>query len=120
MMEQIPRVVQVVTTGQRPKLRTPVGTYEFHGIASKLFGGYGPYRRTGDFDMSTPEKTLFDTLYFSARKGRRFAFLPELDLPAGFARSEVGRWIERIDHLPLRTAVRERWDDVAGRVGVGT
>ena len=29
MMEQIPRVVQIATTVQRPKLQTPVGAYEF-------------------------------------------------------------------------------------------
>lgn len=120
IMDQIPRAVQVVTTGQRPKLRTPVGTYEFHAISPGLFGGHGPYRRTGNFDIATPEKAIFDTLYISARKGRRFAFLPELELPTGFASSDVAQWIGRIDHLPLRIAVQERWDEVASRVGVGT
>ena len=120
MIEQIPRAVQVVTTAQRPKLRTRVGTYEFYAIAPKLFGGFGLYRRTGNFDIATPEKALFDTLYFSARKGRRFAALPELEVPRSLSRSEVGHWIKRIDHLPLRTAVRERWAAVAGRVGLGT
>lgn len=119
MMEQIPRPVQVVTTGQRPKLRTPVGTYEFYQIAPKLFGGYGLYRRTGNFDIATPEKALFDTLYLSARKGRRFAALPELELAGDFSRSEVERWLERIDHPPLQTAVRDRWAKVASRVDAG-
>jgi predicted transcriptional regulator of viral defense system len=119
MMEQIPRVVQLVTSRQRSTLRTPVGTYEFHQIAPKMFGGYGLYRRTGNFDIATPEKALFDTLYLSARKGRRFVALPELEVPAGFSASEVEHWIERIDHRPLRTAARERWAHVASRVGVG-
>lgn len=119
MMEQIPRLVQVVTTGQRPKLRTPVGTYEFYQIAPKLFGGYGLYRRTGNFDIATPEKALFDTLYLSARKGRRFAALPEIELAGDFSRPEVERWLERIEHPPLRTAVRERWAKLASRVDVG-
>jgi predicted transcriptional regulator of viral defense system len=118
MMEQIPRVVHVVTTGQRPRLRTRVGTYEFYRIAPKLFGGYGLYRRTGSFDIATPEKALFDTLYFSARRGRRFAALPELEVLGSFSPSEIEHWIERIDHPPLRTAVRDRWADVASRAGV--
>jgi predicted transcriptional regulator of viral defense system len=118
MMEQIPRAVHVVTTGQRPRLRTRVGTYEFYRIAPKLFGGYGLYRRTGNFDVATPEKALFDTLYFSARRGRRFTALPELEVPGGLSQSEVEHWIERIDHPPLRTGVRERWADVARRVDV--
>lgn len=120
MMEQISRVVQVVTTLQRPKLQTRVGTYEFYGIAPKLFGGYSLYRRTGNFDIATPEKALFDTLYFSARKGRRFASLPELEVPEGFSPAEVERWIRRIDHLPLRTAVMERWAKLSSRVVAGT
>lgn len=120
MMEQIPRVVQIVTTAQRPKLQTRVGTYEFHRIAPRLFGGHSPYRRSGNFEIAAPEKALFDTLYFSARKGRRFAALPEIEVPGGFSPSEVDRWIERIGHAPLRTAVGQRWADLAGRVGVGT
>jgi len=117
VLEQIPRVVQVVTTSQRPKLRTPVAAYEFYMIQPALFGGFGPYRRTGNFDAATPEKALFDTLYLSARKGRRFTFLPEIELPADFTPSEVQRWIGLIDHPPLRTAVLERWERLLDRVG---
>ncbi|NJD19756.1 MAG: hypothetical protein FIA95_10810 [Gemmatimonadetes bacterium] len=119
MMEQIPRVVQVVTTLQRSGLRTPVGAYEFYRIVPKLFGGHGPYRRTGNFEIASPEKALFDTMYFSARKGRRFAALPEIEVPAGFSASEVDSWIDQIEYVPLRTAVARRWDDLAIRVGVG-
>jgi predicted transcriptional regulator of viral defense system len=119
MIEQIPRVVQVVTVRQRPKLRTPVGSYEFYRIAPELYGGYVAYRRTGRFDIGTPEKALFDTLYFSVRKGRRFVSLPELEVPKGFSTSEVESWIEQIDHRPLRVAVESRWADVAGRRDVG-
>lgn len=119
MIEQIPRVVHVVTTGQRPKLNTSVATFEFYRIQAELFGGFKPYRRTGNFDIATAEKALFDTLYFSARKGRRFAFLPEVELPDGFAVTALEDWIEKIGHEPLRVAVLERWESLAERVGVG-
>jgi hypothetical protein len=119
MIDQIPQVVHVVTTTQRPVLSTPVATYEFYKIQADLFGGFKPYRRTGNFDIATPEKALFDTLYFSARKRRRFAFLPEVELPTDFSASEVERWIKLIDHPPLRTAVRERWERLAHRVRTG-
>jgi hypothetical protein len=115
MIEQIPNVVHIVTTSQRPALMTPIATYAFYRIEKALFGGFKPYRRTGNFDIATAEKALFDTLYFSARKGRRFAFLPEVELPAGFSSREVERWIERIGHQPLRTAVRRRWAQLAHR-----
>ena len=56
MIEQIPRALHVVTTSQRPKLRTPVGTYEFRRLAPNLFDGFGPYRGTANFDIATPRE----------------------------------------------------------------
>jgi len=117
MIEQIPPVVHVITPTQRPVLKTPVATYEFYRIQADLFGGYGPYRRTGNFDIAAAEKALFDTLYFSARKRRRFAYLPEVKLPATFSVPKVEGWIELIDHSPLRIAVKKRWERLAERVG---
>ncbi len=116
MIEQIPRVVHIVTTSQRPVLRTPVGTYAFHRIEEALFGGFTAYRRTGSFDIATPEKAVFDTLYFSARKGRRFAGLPEVELPGGFSSLEVDHWIGMIRNAPLRTAVQRRWEALTHRI----
>jgi len=113
MIEQIPRVVHVVATRQRPHLDTPVGTYEFYRIQPALFDGFQPYLRTGNFDIATPEKALFDTLYFSARKGRRFRFLPEIGLPEGFSAPGLKRWIRQVDYEPLRIAVQERWQRLA-------
>lgn len=118
MIHQIPRVVQVVTTMQRPRLETPVGTYEFHQIQQKLFGGFGPYRSTGNFDIATPEKALFDTLYLSARKGRRFSYLPETELPDSFSPAGMEEWIARVDHEPLRIAIAERWRRFAEGAGI--
>ena len=115
MIEQIPRAVHVVTTLQRPALKTPVGTYVFHRIEEVLFGGFTAYRRTGSFDIATPEKAVFDTLYFSARKGRRFAALPEVELPTKFSARDVERWIGLISYALLRTAVRRRWQALSRR-----
>lgn len=115
MIDQIPNVVHIVTTSQRPALKTPVATYAFFRIEKALFGGCKPYGRTGSFDIATAEKAVFDTLYLSARKGRRFAFLPEVELPAGFSSREVEGWIGRIGHPPLRTAVQRRWAQLAHR-----
>lgn len=113
MIDQIPRVVQVMTTLQRSKLRTPAGTYEFHRIQAELFDGFGPYRGMGNFDIATPEKALFDTMYLSARKGRRFAHLPEIEMPTGFSPTAVEEWISRVGHEPLRRAIVRRWRRLA-------
>lgn len=109
MIDQIPREVQVVTTRQRADLETPVARYEFHKIQPDLFGGFGPYRRMGNFDIATPAKAFVDVLYLSMRRGQRFAHLPEVEFTEAFSWEETRDWINRIDLAPLRTAVRERW-----------
>ncbi|MGH7556486.1 MAG: type IV toxin-antitoxin system AbiEi family antitoxin domain-containing protein [Gemmatimonadota bacterium] len=116
MIEQIPRVVQVMTLRQRAHLRTPVGTYEFHRIQPDLFGGYEPYGRLGEFDIAKPPKALFDAMYLSSRRTRRFSHLPEIELVGGFSTEEVDSWIARIGHESLRTAVRNRWVDLKNRI----
>ena len=119
MIEQIPRAVHVVTTTQRASLVTPVGEYEFHQMGPELFGGQGPYRGTGTFDIASPEKAVFDTLYLSARKGRRFTHLPEIEVPVGFSPVAVERWIAKVGLEPLRLGLQDRWSryamEAAGR-----
>lgn len=110
IIDQIPRTVQIVTTNQRPPLETPVATYEFHQIHPAVFGGFEPYRGTGNFDIATPEKALFDTLYLSARRGQRFAHLPELELPEGFSGAALEEWVARVAYEPLRVAIASRWE----------
>ena len=117
MIDQIPRVVQVITTLQRSQLQTPAGTYEFHQMKAELFDGFGPYRGGGIFDIATPEKALFDTMYLSARRGRRFAHMPEIEMPMGFSPPAVEEWITRVGHAPIRLAVVERWRRLAESAG---
>ncbi|MGH7571949.1 MAG: type IV toxin-antitoxin system AbiEi family antitoxin domain-containing protein [Gemmatimonadota bacterium] len=116
MIEQIPRVVQIVTSSQRAPLKTPVGAYEFHRIQAVLFGGYEPYGRLGEFDIARPSKALFDALYLSSRRTRRFSHLPELEFVTEFSTEEMESWIARIEHAPLRAAVRNRWMHLRDRI----
>ena len=109
MIEQIPRSIHIMIQTQRRPVVTKVGRYEFHQLSKDLIGGYEPYGRLGLFDIATPAKALFDSLYLSARKGKRFMRLPELELPSGFRRRDVDMWIRRIAYRSLREAVRERW-----------
>ncbi len=97
-----------------PPLREPIssrqwGHYGFHQIQPDLFNGFEPHRETGNFDIATPEKALFDTLYLSTRKGRRFSHRPEVELPDTFSWDLIEGWTDRIEHDPLRIVVRERW-----------
>jgi len=115
MIQTTPRAVQVMTTAQRPSLRTPVGTYEFHRIQDVLFGGFAPHAGAGSFDVAGPEKALFDALYLSTRKRRRFAHLPEVGLPPDFQEERMEELIGKVGLEPLRLAITRRWEDVRAR-----
>lgn len=109
MIQQSPRVIHVVVSRRMRRMkRTPIGTFRFHVMAPDLVGGFEPYvSRT--FDIATPAKALFDTLYYSTRRASQFAHLPELALPTAFPVSEVDAWIGRIASPALRLAVTRRW-----------
>lgn len=110
MIDPAPHVIQIVAERIRPTMRTPFGTYQFHRLDPALIGGYGQCRNTGNFDIATPAKALFDALYLSTRRGRRLRHFPELTWPANFFRRELREWIAKIDDTKLRVAVTERWD----------
>ncbi len=109
MIEQIPRVIHVVARAQRHAVSTPIGDFAFHQIDETLFGGFVPFGTLKAFNLATPAKALFDTLYLSVRRARRFSHLPELTIPGTFRVPEMERWIRTIEHPPLRAAVSDRW-----------
>ncbi len=112
VISQIPKTIQVATTGRGRLLDSPVGRYEFFQIKPELMkqgtewsDSHLPYL------IATPEKALIDTLYLSTRKNRRFAHLPELDLTQpGFRIQEFERLPDRLE-IPTRilSAMRSRW-----------
>ena len=109
MIQQIPRVIQIVMTGQRRTIRTPVGIYEFHRIDPVLFGGFERFGKLANFDLARPAKALFDVLYLSVRRAKRFGHLPELEPVREFRESELERWIHEIPYPSVRVAVTRRW-----------
>lgn len=114
MIEQIPQVVDVVSTAPTKKIKTPVANYFIHQIKPELFTGYEYYRGEGKFLIATPEKALVDSAYFASRKGMRFSALPELHLPKGFSRRKAIQLINQISNLRIRRSVRERLEDWLG------
>jgi predicted transcriptional regulator of viral defense system len=109
LIDQIPRTIQIVVGGQRPPIRSPVGVYTFHRVQRSLLTGYEPGGRLANFELATPTKALFDTLYLSTRRGRRHTFLPELDLSPLVSDAEMRRYIALISSVSLQTAVLNRW-----------
>jgi len=116
MIQQMPGSIHVMVREQRRPLETPVGTYEFHKISPELFGGFSDFGSRFTFPVATPAKALFDTLLLSASRGRRYAHLPELRLPAAFSRREMTEWISTIQSSRKRSAVSVRWAALSAEI----
>ena len=109
LIEQIPAVIYVATTGRARRLRTSLATFSFHHVPPVLFGGI---TRERGIPIATAEKALADTLYLGASRARVFSRLPEVELPRGFSIAETRRWLDRVPSPRLRTSALRRLDDL--------
>ena len=112
VVSQIPKSIQVATTGRARSLNSPVGHYEFFQIKPELMTqGIDWSESRLPYLVASAEKALLDTLYLATRKNRRFAYLPELDvMQSGFRVREFGRLLDELP-IPKRilSAMRSRW-----------
>ncbi len=115
LIEQIPIVVYAVTQARTERIATTVGDYSFHHVAAELFGGFEEAQ--GGAWLATPEKALFDTAWLSAGRSRLFASLPEVELPRGFRRSELQRWVAKVEDPRRRVMVTRRLEAIVGCAG---
>lgn len=109
MISQIPAGIHVAVLEQRRPVSTPVGTFQFHQMDRALFDGFAAGDSYGRFELADPAKALFDTLYLAVRRGRRFSYLPELEIPRAVTDVAMQGWIKRIAFPRLQTAVNARW-----------
>jgi predicted transcriptional regulator of viral defense system len=109
---QIPKTIQVATTGRPRVLDSPVTRFEFLRLKPELMRSGIEWSETHQpYLIATREKALFDVLYISTRKNRRFKKLPELDLiDSGFDRRKFEHLL-RDSPLPvrIRSAMQARW-----------
>ncbi len=112
VISQIPKTIQVATTGRARMLNSPVGRFEFFQIKPELMTQGVDWSETRlPYLVASAEKALLDTLYLATRKNRRFARMPELEvLQSGFRVSKFGRLIDELP-IPSRilSAMRSRW-----------
>ncbi|MEM8816304.1 MAG: hypothetical protein AAGE85_10775 [Pseudomonadota bacterium] len=112
MLPQIPKGIQIATTGRGRVLDSPVGRFEFFQLKPELMRQGADWSESRlPYLIADPEKALIDTLYLSARKNGRFARLPELDLAnSGFRRREYRCLVQQ---LPISARVlsvmNSRW-----------
>ena len=78
-----------------------------------LFGGFDRDARTGA-KLATAEKALFDLVYLSGTRSRRFRCLPELGLPPSFRAGRLRSWIRRIGSERMRSVVSRGLLEIAG------
>jgi Predicted transcriptional regulator len=100
MIDQVPREISVASLDSAKRVKTELGTYSVRHVPPALFGGW--VERDG-VKLARPEKAIFDLAYVSAVHDGRPRRVPELELPAGFDRVELDRWLSRIPSPRVRT-----------------
>ena len=113
--EQIPEVIYAVSLARTQRIKTRAGTFSIHHVAPDVFGGFE--ETPAGVKLATAEKALFDFAYLSPARSRLFAALPELELPRGFRRAELRRWVRRIPSDRARTITEQRLDAFLARAG---
>jgi predicted transcriptional regulator of viral defense system len=107
MIDQIPHVTYVATTGRTRRISTRLGTFSFHHIDAAFFAGFDWYDRGQTFLVAEPGKALVDCLYLSCRRSGRFRHLPDLSLGDGDL-EQTEAWVHRIGEPRIRTCVERR------------
>ena len=113
LISQIPKSLQIATTGHARTLNSPVGQYEFLQIKPELMKQGIKWSDTHlPYLIATAEKALIDTLYLSTRKNRRFASLPEVDIWHTSFRKRKFEWLLKQLPISIRISARMRagWD----------
>ncbi len=112
VISQIPKSIQVATTGHGRLLDSTIGRYEFFQIKPELMTQGSEWSDTRlPYLIATPEKALLDTLYLATRKNRRFSRLPEVDVVhSGFRVKKFERLLGQLS-IPTRilSAMRSQW-----------
>ena len=115
LVSQIPKTIQIATTGRGRTLNSTVGSYEFFQIKPQLMQQGALWSDTHlPYLIAGAEKALIDTLYLSTRKNRRFARLPEVDTRhTNFRRREFARLLKQAPIPPrIASAMQTRWEAI--------
>jgi hypothetical protein len=115
LIEQIPEVVYAVSLAKTQWVKTKVGTFSVHHVTPEVFGGFEETERGAK--LATAEKALFDFAYLSSGRSRLFASLPELELPRGFKRKELTRWLAMVSSERSRTLTSRKLDELLAKAG---
>ncbi|MGD0664644.1 MAG: hypothetical protein ABSA17_02800 [Rhabdochlamydiaceae bacterium] len=99
MIDQIPRIITVVSPARTRTIQTPLATIYVHHVEPEFFFGFDFDLKTG-VKMATPEKALLDIYYLKKR-------LPELELPKSFNFKKAFAMIRKIPSQARRTILEK-------------
>ncbi len=112
IIEQIPQITTLASTGHNKTLRTSVGSFSTHHITPSFFSGFEWYKEGSSFLIALPEKALIDSLYISAHKNKYFAYFPELHFPKTFSFKRAKAWVSKISNKTTRIYVLHQLDEI--------
>jgi len=118
-LSQIPKTIQVATTGHSRVLDSLVGYYEFIQIKPELMLMQTQViwsEMQLPYLLATPEKSLIDVLYISTRKNKRFMRMPELELTPDLINTNIFRKLFK--QLPLSPRILNAMQLRAEALGV--
>jgi len=106
MIDQIPRMITVVTLQRTRRIKTPLGTVSAHHIIPDFFFGFEVESQT-QVKMAMPEKALLDIFYLKPARSLWFQSLPELEIPKSFDAEKAFEMARKIPFSSRRTMVEE-------------
>lgn len=118
IIEQIPQVTTLASTGHTRLIRTRIGDFSVHKIAPSFFKGFDWYQRGGKFLIAEPEKALIDCLYLSACKKKQFGYFPEMYFPKTFSFKKAVRWAKEIPSVKIRFCVENKLKSIIDKNSV--
>lgn len=111
MIDQIPRMITIVSLARTRQIRTILADISVHHMSPEFFFGYQVDPKT-QVKMATPEKALLDILYLSPAKSRWFKSLPEIEIPTSFNQQKAFEMAKKIPFSSRRTIVENALRDI--------
>ncbi|MDD5173165.1 MAG: hypothetical protein PHG59_03450 [Patescibacteria group bacterium] len=104
IIEQIPQVITLASTGHTKTIVTKLGTFSLHQITPKFFHGFNWYKNEKGFLIAEPEKALADCLYLAGYKKKQFSYFPELRFPKNFSFKKAKEWVKKIPNQKIQSS----------------
>ena len=111
IIPDIARVITSVSKNRNEKIQNSFGFFYYRKITGRLFTGYVLIKSANDskmFRMASPEKALFDLVYFrpDLKKGEDFESL-RLSLPPDFKIKEIEKYASAVKAPQIKKRINK-------------